>query len=403
MAQPLIQFQDVCKAFGDNTVLNGVSFSIFKGEITSIIGKSGEGKSVLLKHIIGLIEQDRGEILFEGTPIHRMKKAERRALKKKFSYMFQETALFDSMTVFQNIALPLKEKTRMPKKEIRERVQDKMQQLDLNDIDGVYPSQLSGGMKKRVALARALVTDPEIILFDEPTTGLDPVRKNAVHSMIYDYQHRFGFTGVVVSHEIPDIFYISQRIAMLDEGKIVFEGSADDIQLSEDPVIQQFITGQESRHDDLTGLPPQPQGERRFQEEMARMRDEQSAFTVVILTIENLDMIKKMAGYEAQQASFKRFANRVQQSLRITDICSRLGMNKIMLLLPRTDKNKAQELCRRMAEKFKSEGHMEIQAYPGFCFSVSAGMAEAELDKPIAKIIAAAETAKNIFYEFKVC
>ena len=293
MAEPLIQFQDVYKAFGDNIVLNGVFFKIFRGEITSIIGKSGEGKSVLLKHIIGLIQQDRGDILFEGMPISRMKKTERSALKQKFSYMFQETALFDSMTVFENIALPLKEKTRMPKQEIGERVREKMRQLDLKDIDGVYPSQLSGGMKKRVALARALITEPEIILFDEPTTGLDPVRKNAVHSMISDYQQRFGFTGVVVSHEIPEIFYISQRIAMIDEGKIIFEGSPDEIQRADDPIVQQFIRGQESRHDDLTGLPPQPQGERRFREEMARMRDDNNAFTLVILTIENLDLVKK--------------------------------------------------------------------------------------------------------------
>jgi len=403
MVQPLIQLQDVYKAFGDNVVLNGVSLSIFKGEITSIIGKSGEGKSVLLKHIIGLIEQDRGTILYEGRSISRMKKGERNALKKKFSYMFQATALFDSMTVFENIALPLREKTRMPKKEIRDRVRNKMHQLDLDDIDRNYPSQLSGGMKKRVALARALVTDPEIILFDEPTTGLDPIRKNAVHSMISDYQHRFGFTGVIVSHEIPDIFYVSQRIAMLDEGRIIFEGSLEEMQVSDNPLIQQFIQGQESRRDGLTGLPPQPQGERRYQEEMARMRNDNTTFTIVILTIDNLDMVKKMGGYEAQQTTFKQFANRVQQSLRITDICSRLGMNKILLILPRTRKEEAEELCRRMAEKFKSEGHMEIQTYPGFCFSVSAGMAEAEMDKPIAKLIAVAESAKNIFYEFKVC
>lgn len=403
MVQPLIQLQDVYKAFGDNVVLNGVSLSIFKGEITSIIGKSGEGKSVLLKHIIGLIEQDRGTILYEGKSISRMKKGERNTLKKKFSYMFQATALFDSMTVFENIALPLKEKTRMPKKEIRERVRNKMHQLDLDDIDRDYPSQLSGGMKKRVALARALVTEPEIILFDEPTTGLDPIRKNAVHSMISDYQHRFGFTGVIVSHEIPDIFYISQRIAMLDEGRIIFEGSLEEMQSSDNPLIQQFIQGQESRRDGLTGLTPQPQGERRYQEEMARMRNDNTTFTIVILTIDNLDMVKKMGGYEARQTAFKQFASRVQQSLRITDICSRLGMNKILLILPRTRKDEAEELCRRMAEKFRSEGHMEIQAYPGFCFSVSAGMAEAEMDKPIAKLIAVAESAKNIFYEFKVC
>jgi phospholipid/cholesterol/gamma-HCH transport system ATP-binding protein len=403
MAQPLIQIQDVHKAFGDNNVLNGVNLSIFKGEITAIIGKSGEGKSVLLKHIIGLIEQDRGTIYFEGIPISGMKRNERKALKKKFSYMFQETALFDSMTVFENIALPLKEKTRMSRSKIRERVQDKMHQLDLDDIDGVYPSQLSGGMKKRVALARALVTEPEIILFDEPTTGLDPIRKNAVHSMISDYQKRFGFTGIIVSHEIPGIFYISQRIAMIDEGKIIFEGTADEIQLSDNPVVQQFILGLEGGHDDLTGLPPQPQGERRFQEEMARMRDDNRSFTIVILTIENLDMVKQMAGYEAQQDAFKRFAKRVHRHLRITDVCSRLGMNKILLILPRTDKAHAQELCRAMAEKIKSDGRMEIQAYPGFCFSVSAGMAEAALDEPIVQLVAAAEAAKNMFYEFKVC
>lgn len=403
MPQPLIQIQDVHKAFGDNNVLNGVNLSIYRGEITAIIGKSGEGKSVLLKHIIGLIEQDRGTISFEGIPISGMKKAERKALKQKFSYMFQETALFDSMTVFENIALPLKEKTRLPKSRIRERVKDKMLQLDLENIDDVYPSQLSGGMKKRVALARALVTEPEIILFDEPTTGLDPIRKNAVHNMISDYQKRFGFTGIIVSHEIPGIFYISQRVAMIDEGRIIFEGTPEEIQRSEDPTIQQFILGMEGRHDDLTGLPPQPQGERRFKEEMARMRDDQRSFTIVILTIENLDVVKKMAGYEAQQDAFKRFAKRVQRHLRITDVCSRLGMNKIMLILPRTAKEQAREICRAMAEKINSDGQMEIQAYPGFCFAVSAGLAEAALDTPITQLVAAAESAKNIFYEFKVC
>ena len=396
MPQPLIQIQDVHKAFGDNNVLNGVNLSIYRGEITAIIGKSGEGKSVLLKHIIGLIEQDRGTISFEGIPISGMKKAERKALKQKFSYMFQETALFDSMTVFENIALPLKEKTRLPKSRIRERVKDKMLQLDLENIDDVYPSQLSGGMKKRVALARALVTEPEIILFDEPTTGLDPIRKNAVHNMISDYQKRFGFTGIIVSHEIPGIFYISQRVAMIDEGRIIFEGTPEEIQRSEDPTIQQFILGMEGRHDDLTGLPPQPQGERRFKEEMARMRDDQRSFTIVILTIENLDVVKKMAGYEAQQDAFKRFAKRVQRHLRITDVCSRLGMNKIMLILPRTAKEQAREICRAMAEKINSDGQMEIQAYPGFCFAVSAGLAEAALDTPITQLVAAAESAKNI-------
>ncbi len=403
MSAPLIEFEDVHKYFGKNHVLKGINLKIQKGEITSVIGKSGEGKSVLLKHIIGLLHQDEGRILFEGKPLSEMKAAERKALKLKFSYMFQETALFDSMTIFDNIALPLREKNRHSREEVAERVRDKMGQLDLSDIENKYPSQLSGGMKKRVALARALVTDPEIILFDEPTTGLDPIRKNAVHSMIADYQKRFGFTAVVVSHEIPDIFYISQRIAMIDEGVIVFAGNTEAIRQDRNPVVQQFINGLESRHDALTGMIPQSQGERRFQEEMARMRRHRSAFSIILLTVENLYEINKMAGYEAEQAALKSFSDKVRSYLRVTDICSRLGMNKIMLLLPRTSREDAQMVCKNMAEKMKQDGLVEIQTYPGFCFSVSAGIAEAEQDKPIEQLVSAAESSKNIFYEFKVC
>jgi len=206
-------------------VLDGINLRIQRGEITAIIGKSGSGKSVLLKHIIGLLEPDGGTIRFEGKNRSEMSPAERKALKQKFSYVFQDTALFDFLNVLENVSLPLAERKGIPKAEIQRRVRDKLQQLDLHDVDQKYPAQLSGGMKKRVALARALVTEPEIVLFDEPTTGLDPIRKNAVHSMILDYQRRFGFTGVVVSHEIPDIFFIAQRVAMIDEGRIRFEGT----------------------------------------------------------------------------------------------------------------------------------------------------------------------------------
>ena len=244
MTVPLIEFKQVFKRFGDNAVLKGVDLSIFQGQVTAIIGKSGIGKSVLLKHIIGLLEPDEGEILFQGQAINAMTAVERRTVKMKFSYMFQGTALFDSMSVYENVALPLKEKGRVPFREIENRVRDKLAQLDLVGIEDKYPSQLSGGMKKRVAMARALVTDPEIVLFDEPTTGLDPIRKNAAHAMIAEYQKTFGFTGVMVSHEIPDVFYISQRIAMLDEGRIIFQGSSAEIQTSTEPVIRQFIRGQ---------------------------------------------------------------------------------------------------------------------------------------------------------------
>jgi phospholipid/cholesterol/gamma-HCH transport system ATP-binding protein len=245
MTVPLIEFNQVFKRFGDNAVLKGVDLSIYQGQVMAIIGKSGTGKSVLLKHIIGLLEPDEGEILFQGQSLNAMTAAARRAVKMKFSYMFQGTALFDSMTVYENVALPLKEKGRLPFREIQSRVRDKLAQLDLAGIEDRFPSQLSGGMKKRVAMARALVTDPEIVLFDEPTTGLDPIRKNAAHAMIAAYQKTFGFTGVMVSHEIPDVFYICQRIAMLDEGRIVFQGSPSQIQNSTEKVIQQFIRGQD--------------------------------------------------------------------------------------------------------------------------------------------------------------
>lgn len=245
MTEPLIQFKQVFKSFGDNAVLKGVDLSIYKAEVTAIIGKSGIGKSVLLKHIIGLLEPDAGEILFQGRTMNAMTAAERKAIKMKFSYMFQGTALFDSMTVYDNVALPLKEKGKVHFREIERRVREKLTQLDLSGIEDKYPSQLSGGMKKRVAMARALVTEPEIVLFDEPTTGLDPVRKNAAHAMISEYQQTFGFTGVMVSHEIPDVFYISQRIAMLDNGRIIFQGSPAEIQKNTEPAIRQFIQGQE--------------------------------------------------------------------------------------------------------------------------------------------------------------
>ncbi|MBU1169143.1 MAG: ABC transporter ATP-binding protein [Proteobacteria bacterium] len=241
MDKPLILFENVCKSFGENQVLKRVNLSIYRGEITTVIGKSGGGKSVLLKHIIGLVKPDSGTIYFDGKTLFARKRSEQKALREKFSYMFQDSALFDSMTVYDNIALPLREGTKLTAKQIREKVGNRMEQLDIAGIDGKYPGQLSGGMKKRVALARALVTDPEIVLFDEPTTGLDPIRKQSVHRMISDYQKRFGFTGVVVSHEIPDVFSISQRVAMLSDGEIIFEGTPQEIEKETDPRVKDFL------------------------------------------------------------------------------------------------------------------------------------------------------------------
>ncbi len=403
MNRPLIRFEKISKSFGDTHVLKDANLAIYKGQITSIIGKSGVGKSVLLKIIIGLLEYDSGQILFNGKSVSTMSKPEKKAMRQKFSYMFQNTALFDSMTVFDNIALPLMEKNTYSKSDIEERVKDKMTQLDLQDIDSKYPSQISGGMKKRVALARALITEPEIVLFDEPTTGLDPIRKNAVHSMIADYQKKFGFTGIVVSHEIPDIFYISQRVAMLDSGQIIFEGKAEDIQLVSDPIVHEFIRGSESRRDDLTCMAPQTQGQRRFQEEMARMKRHRHAFSVIVLTLKSLQEIKSSAGHEAYQAALRYFALRIRKYLRITDICSRYGMDKIMIALPNTEKDEAERVCEKLASVMKEDECSEIRRYPGFCFSVAAGIAQASEEKPVDEVVAAALSEQNIFYEFNVC
>ncbi len=243
---PFIQFKDLKKKFGDLEVLKGVNLSITKGQVTVVIGKSGTGKSVLLKHIVGLIHQDFGQLLIQGEPLDRLSKEKARQFKKKTSYMFQDNALFDFLTVYENIALPLVETSKISDAALQQKVHARMKQLGIEGIDNKYPSELSGGMRKRVALARALVTDPEVILFDEPTTGLDPVRKKNVHTMIKEYQKKFGFTAVIVSHDIPQIFDLAQHIALLDEGIILFEGSGQELLHSDIPEIQAFIQGKES-------------------------------------------------------------------------------------------------------------------------------------------------------------
>ncbi len=401
--QPLIQFINVSKRFGTLHVLREANLNIFQGEVTTIIGKSGEGKSVLLKHIIGLLDPDSGLVLFDGKPIKGLSKKEKKALKKRFSYMFQSNALFDSMTVYQNIALPLKEGPKLPEEDVLRQVQAKMHQLDIKGIEEKYPSQLSGGMRKRVALARALITDPEIVLFDEPTTGLDPIRKNAVHSMISDYQKRFGFTGILVSHEIPDIFYISQRIAMLQNGKIFFEGTPEEIQKSPEAVVQEFVQGLESRHDTLAGITPQTQGERRFHEEMARLQRHEITFSVIVFIVENMDEINEQAGHIAGQTILQNFAAELQRSLRISDTCSRHGLNKIMAILPNTNLEQARLTCAKVATESKIKEILDTQPERGFCLAVNVGIAEAEKEFALDQVLAEAESSQNALQGFDVC
>lgn len=397
---PLIELKDVVKKFEDNVVLNGLDLSIHSGEITSIIGKSGIGKSVLLKHIIGLFEPDAGSVSYSGKSLASMSKNDLRALKRKFSYMFQDSALFDYMTVFENIALPLKERNQISEAEIKKRVRKKLHELDLGEVDNAYPSQLSGGMKKRVALARALVTDPEIVLFDEPTTGLDPIRKNAVHSMISDYQKRYRFTGVIVSHAIPDILFISQRTVMIDNGKVIFQGSPDALQRSTDPAVKNFIHGFESHHDDLTGIASQSFGHSRLEQEMGQLQRHKITFSIVLLSVDNLAEVDRIGGHMSGQTVFRAFANHVQQNIYPTDTCFRYDMNKILVILPHTDFSQAQDFCKKLSRTMQNNAMFEaLEMARGFCFSVSAGVVQASETSRLSVLMADAESRQNIFYE----
>ena len=217
---PIIEFRNVTKRFDGRTVLDRINLQIYEGDVTTLIGKSGEGKSVLLKHIIGLLKPDEGSILFRGRPIEKMSRREWNAYLGQVSYMFQNNALFDSKTIYENVALPLTKFSHLGKLQIREKVMARLEQTDLAGVAHRYPSELSGGMQKRAALARALVTDPQIILFDELTTGQDPVRRNAILGMVAEYKIKFDFTAVLISHDIPDVFFISNRILALYDKKI---------------------------------------------------------------------------------------------------------------------------------------------------------------------------------------
>jgi phospholipid/cholesterol/gamma-HCH transport system ATP-binding protein len=239
----MIQVIDVYRAFGRQQVLRGLNLQVQKGEILAIVGRSGSGKTVMLKLLIGLIHPDRGQVIVEDTDISRLYGRRLDRVRTRFGMLFQGGALFDSMNVFDNVAFPLREKTRLSQAEIAVEVREILAKVGLADMDYKFPAELSGGMKKRAALARALITNPSIVLFDEPTTGLDPILVRAIHHLIFETHRAFGYTAVLVSHEIPEVFEIATRVAMIHEGRIIEEGSPEAIQQSANPLIQQFITG----------------------------------------------------------------------------------------------------------------------------------------------------------------
>ncbi len=237
----MIEIKDLYKSFGSKKVLQGVNLTINKGETMVIIGRSGCGKSVLLKHIIGLLEPDKGDIIIEGKNIVTMSEKEIYELRAKFGFLFQGAALFDSMTVGENIGLALKENTSLSREQIAKVVAEKLNIVGLEGIEGMNPADLSGGMKKRVSLARSLATDPEYILYDEPTTGLDPVMSDQIDDLITELANKLKVTSIVVTHDIFSVYDVADRVAMMHEGKIYFVGTPKELVQTQDRLIRDFL------------------------------------------------------------------------------------------------------------------------------------------------------------------
>lgn len=244
----MIEIKNLHKSFGSNNVLNGVNLNIEKGKTTVIIGSSGCGKSVLLKHIIGLLRPDKGEIWIDGEEITEMKEKELYRIRNKFGFLFQGSALFDSMTVAENVGLGLAENTNIPQAEISKIVTEKLGLVDLKGIEHMKPSELSGGMKKRVGLARALACNPEFILYDEPTTGLDPVTSDSIDHLIHSLakNEKLSVTSIVVTHDIFSVYEVADTVAMMYGGVIHFEGTPQELEKTNDKIVREFLERTES-------------------------------------------------------------------------------------------------------------------------------------------------------------
>ncbi len=241
--QKMIEIVDLHKSFGDNYVLKGVNLHVNKGETVVVIGRSGCGKSVLLRHIIGLMKPDKGSVYVDGVDVTRLKDDELYELRKKFGMVFQGSALFDSLSVWENVGLGLLEHTDLPEEEVRRIALEKLSLVGLRGFEDARPSELSGGMKKRVGLARAIAMEPEVILYDEPTTGLDPIMADVINELIRHLQERLQITSIAVTHDMKSAYKIGDRIAMLYDGRIVFEGTPDRIKSAGDEIIRQFVEG----------------------------------------------------------------------------------------------------------------------------------------------------------------
>jgi phospholipid/cholesterol/gamma-HCH transport system ATP-binding protein len=239
--EPFVEFRDVYKAYGPKQVLRGASLTVFRGEVLVILGGSGTGKSVTLRHMLGLEAPDAGRVLVEDEDITDLPEEELYRVRKKFGMLFQSGALFDSMTVFENVAFPLREHTDMGEDEIARAVRERLELVNLPNTEHLMPVDLSGGMRKRVGLARSIVLDPKMILYDEPTTGLDPITSQKINEMIIDLQSKLNVTSVVVTHDIQSAFSVGDRVAFLNKGVFEWVGTMDDARDSDHPILREFL------------------------------------------------------------------------------------------------------------------------------------------------------------------
>jgi len=402
MDTPLIEFQNVSKRFGDRTVLDRVNLKIYEGQVTTIIGLSGAGKSVILKHIIGLVQPDEGTILFRGKPITGIKKSELAASFAQISYMFQGNALFDSLTVYDNIALPLRETTNMKKAEIDRRVMARIEQTELTEAIAKYPSELSGGMQKRAALARALITDPQIVLFDEPTTGQDPVRKNAILSMIAQYQRKFNFTAILVSHEIPDVYFISNRILALYNRQIVFQGTPEELENFDHPFMDEVISSLEALQKELTGLYSKRQFKILNHVQMKR-RSVGEPYCLVVFRMQEFNTVISKVGYDAAQETLRNMGLYIDKHFGVIGgFSTRRNTHEIITMLPYSNLAETESIVTNFVRDFNEQMTSKIREKAcksapdeSVEMTVIAGIAEGQAQSDIDSVIAVARSQQK--------
>jgi len=407
--EPLIEFKGISKTFGTRNILNRIDFSIYEGEVTTLIGLSGTGKSVTLKHIIGMLKPDEGQILFRGQPIDQMNKKQWNDYISQISYMFQNNALFDSMTVFENVAMPLKYTTKLKKKEIEAKAMARIEQTELTEVADKYPSEISGGMQKRAALARALVTDPNIVLFDEPTTGQDPIRKNAILSMVAEYQKRFGFTALMISHEIPDVYFISNRILALYDRKIVFQGDPEDFESLDHPFRQELISSLESLGEELTGLYSKRHFKVRYQTDLSQ-RNPDATYAAAVFTLDNIDAISENLGHDATQQIIRSLGSYINKHFgAVGGFSSRQTINEYATVLPYSNIEEANRIMEDFTRDFQAHGiqgiemqHDEDGSDEAFIeFSVLAGLAQGKPQIEIESVMEFARFNQKEISRFK--